>query len=141
MARLTMGNIIKWVRRWLNRKGMYVVLNASDTSVTFSKSLYRALSPELHAIKPEDDEFETHGRVMVFYEPQCECYGFTISPKIRQATQLADVQINNGDVGFESLVPTVARILHDYGVKSDVIALNVTKVESPHLVWWRIERP
>ena len=85
---------------------------------------------------------DARGKVMMFWEPESECYGFVVSPKLSKETQLADVQFNTkyGTVGFESLVPTVARVLYDYGIDADRVKLSVTEQMSGDMKWYRIER-
>ncbi len=85
---------------------------------------------------------DARGKVMMFWEPESECYGFVVSPKLSKETQLADVQFNTkyGTVGFESLVPTVARVLYDYGIDADRVKLSVTEQMCGEMKWYRIER-
>jgi hypothetical protein len=85
---------------------------------------------------------DARGKVMMFWEPESECYGFVVSPKLSKETQLADVQYNTkyGTVGFESLVPTVARVLYDYGIDADRVKLSVTEQMCGEMKWYRIER-
>lgn len=85
---------------------------------------------------------DARGKVMMFWEPESECYGFVVSPKLSKETQLADVQFNAkyGTVGFESLVPTVARVLYDYGIDADRVKLSVTEQMCGEMKWYRIER-
>lgn len=139
-----MCKIWKKLCQWWG-KNYYVTLDMRDSSVTFGKALYKVLEPEIMIsanLEPKENEIDTRGKVMVFYEPESECYGFVVSPNIKQATQLADVQFNtkHKSVGFESLVPTVARMLHDYGIKGEKAKLKVSKQSAPGMVWWKIER-
>ena len=85
---------------------------------------------------------DARGKVMMFWEPESECYGFVVSPKLSKETQLADVQFNTkyGTVGFESLVPTVARVLYDYGIEAERVKLSVTEQMCGEMKWYRIER-
>lgn len=85
---------------------------------------------------------DARGKVMMFWEPESECYGFVVSPKLSKETQLADVQFNTkyGTVGFESLVPTVARVLYDYGIGADRVKLSVTEQMCGEMKWYKIER-
>lgn len=135
-----------WTRlcQWWSKE-YYVTLDMRDSSVTFGKALYKALEPEIMIsanLEPKENEIDTRGKVMVFYEPESECYGFVVAPELTQATQLADIQFSTKykSVGFESLVPTVARMLHDYGIKSEKTKLKVSKQSAPGMTWWRIER-
>ena len=153
-----MRKVIKRIKRWwLLRKGYYVTLDMRDSSVSFSKGLYARLEPEimvsaelttspLRGTPPKQGSggelIEARGKVMMFWEPESECYGFVVSPKLSKETQLADVQYNTkyGTVGFESLVPTVARVLYDYGIDADRVKLSVTEQMCGEMKWYRIER-
>lgn len=162
MMRKVFERIKRW---WLLRKGYYVTLDMRDSSVSFSKGLYARLEPEimvsaeltsqLHETPsplqgtPPISQSETRGelidargKVMMFWEPESECYGFVVSPKLSKETQLADVQYNTkyGTVGFETLVPTVARVLYDYGIDADRVKLSVTEQMCGEMKWYRIER-
>ena len=181
MRKSVVNKIASW---WQLRKGYYVTLDIRDSSVSFSKRLYKRLESEIF-FEAENEELkdeslppsplrgtvhkqssrgelqetksqvngsdksnksngaiDTRGKVMVFFEPESECYGFVLSPKLSQATQLADVQFNAkyGTVGFESLVPTVARMLWDYGIEKEKVKLSVTEQRSSDMVWYKIER-
>lgn len=122
-----------------------MTLDMRDSSVSFSKRLYERLEREIFLSADAEGnkgEVDTRGKVMVFYEPESECYGFVLSPKLSQATQLADVQFNtkHGIVGFESLVPTVARVLYDYGIGAERVKLSVTEQMCGEMKWYRIWR-
>lgn len=169
MMRKVIKRIKRW---WLLRKGYYVTLDMRDSSVSFSKGLYARLEPEIMVsaelttspqggtppisqgetrgelgdsspIKSKSWNYvDARGKVMMFWEPESECYGFVVSPKLSKETQLADVQYNTkyGTVGFESLVPTVARVLYDYGIDADRVKLSVTEQMCGEMKWYRIER-
>ncbi len=147
-----MRKIIDKIKNWWQlRKGYYVTLDMRDSSVSFSKGLYARLEPEImvsaeckmrNAESVESMGVDARGKVMMFWEPESECYGFVVSPKLSKETQLADVQFNTkyGTVGFETLVPTVARVLYDYGIDADRVKLSVTEQMCGEMKWYRIER-
>lgn len=145
-----MRKLAERIKRWWKlRQGFYVTMDMRDSSVSFSRKLYARLEPEimvnveLSSIEGENRAYvDTRGKVMMFWEPESECYGFVVSPKLSKETQLADVQFNTkyGTVGFESLIPTVARVLYDYGIVADRVKLSVTEQKSGEMVWYRIER-
>ncbi len=166
-----MRKIIDKIKNWWQlRKGYYVTLDMRDSSVSFSKGLYARLEPEIMVsaelttsplrgtppkqgsegelgdsspIKSKSWNYvDARGKVMMFWEPEGECYGFVVSPKLSKETQLADVQFNTkyGTVGFETLVPTVARVLYDYGIDADRVKLSVTEQMCGEMKWYRIER-
>jgi hypothetical protein len=131
--------ICRW---WHMRKGYYVTLDVRDSSVSFSENLYKVFEPQIMCEAQENGN-PNRGKVLTFFEPQCNCFGFVISPELDQPTQLADIQFNTkfGSVGFESLVPTVARMLHHYGINQEQVKLCVTKRNTKGMQWWCIERP
>lgn len=120
------------------RRRCFVLMDARDSSVTFSDSLFK----KLQLLYGEADE----PRVFVFYIPSSRCYGFMVNPAIDTPTQMGCVQYNSKHrcIGFESLNPTVARMFYEYGV-SDFqrpcklsVSRQTTKAGQPY---FRIERP
>lgn len=96
---------------WIRNRRNFVILDAADSSVTLSRALF-------NHIKKTHGDIEGEPKVFVFYVPVARAYGFSLSvPK--EPTQLATIQYNSKYkcVGFETLNPTVARILYDYRVK------------------------
>lgn len=127
--------LITW---WRNRHN-FVIMDARDNSVTFSHCLFRH-------IKNVCGEADVQPKVFVFYTPATKCYGFAINVPFDQPTQLADIQYNSKHkcIGFESLNPTVAKILYDYGVSRFLkpCKLTVTTQVTPQgHVYFQIERP
>ncbi len=129
-------DMFKKIIQWWNNRQMYVIADATDSSVTISRKLYRHLdvSAELAAAK-----------IFVFHIPETGHYAFMLNPDIEQPTQLSDLQYNSKHrcIGFESLCPTVARIFYDYGISVDRCRLMVTvqhnvdgrtyyQIEPPH---------
>ena len=107
--------LLHWA--WYAHLRLYVIADATDNSITFSRHLFRLLD-----VMDEAD-------AKVYVTQLCNActengtwagplYAFVINPPIDQETQLADIQYNSKYqcVGFESLCPTVNRILYDYGV-------------------------
>ena len=127
--------IITW---WRNRHN-FVIMDVGDNSVTFSRRLFRH-------IKHVCGEADIQPKVFVFYTPATKCYGFAINVPFDQPTQLADIQYNSKHkcIGFESLNPTVAKMLYDYGVSRFLkpCKLTVTTQVTPQgRVYFQIERP
>lgn len=113
---------------------MFVIADASDNSITFSKRLFD------HMRVMEQDS----AKVYVFYIPETQCYGFVLNPNIEQETQLADIQFNtkHKSIGFESLVPTVNRIFYDYGLPAESSCmLSVKAKKTGSLQYYQILRP
>lgn len=113
---------------------MWVIADAKDNSITFSKSLFK------HMDLLKQDE----AKVFAFYIPDCEEYGFVLNPQLEQETQLAEVKYNTKYrcVGFEMLVPTVNRVMYDYGLPHGAKAkLSVEPREIGELKYYKICRP
>lgn len=114
---------------------MYIIADATDNSITFSKRLFNDLN-----VMNQDA-----AKVYTFYIPQSKCYGFILNPAIEQETQLADVQYNekNKCVGYECLVPTVNRIFFDYGLPADIrckLSVRIRKTDNG-VKYYQICRP
>lgn len=126
--------LITW---WRNRRN-FVIVDPNDSSITFSRSLFRD-------IKKQSGEADVQPKVFVFYIPATKCYGFTLNPQFTHPTQLADIQYNSKYrcIGFESLNPTVARVLYDYDVSKyqKPCKLSVTIQMKHDLRYYQIERP
>lgn len=132
-----MKRLLRWIKRWwmLDAK-MYVVLDMNDSSVSFSKKLHKDIEESYLKMGG------AKGKVFAFYEPDSKRYGFAVDVEGLADTQLADIQYNSkhGCVGFESLNPTVARILYDYGISEEKVKLNVTKRIAGDICYYRIEK-
>lgn len=127
--------IIAW---WHNRRRNFVIVDPNDNSITFSRSLF-------NHIKKLTGETDVQPKVFVFYIPATKCYGFTLNPQFTHPTQLADIQYNAKYkcIGFESLNPTVTRILYDYDVSQykKPCKLSVTVQLKHARQYYQIERP
>lgn len=125
--------LIKWWRNRLN----FVIVDPDDNSVTLSRSLF-------NHIKKLSEEDDLPPKLFVFYIPATQCYGFTLDPQFTRPTQLADIQYNSKYkcIGFETLNPTVAKILYDYDVPQyhKPCKLSVT-IQMNHRCYYQIERP
>ena len=102
-------NMISDFKNWLRRRTFFVIADPADNSITFSKALFRHM-----------DVMEMNvAKVCVFRV--ADEYAFAVNPDIEQETQLADIQYNSKfrSIGFECLVPTVNRIVYDYGLMHD----------------------
>lgn len=127
--------MFKKIYRWfLNRFSMFVVADASDNSITFSKKLFN------HMRVFEQDA----AKVYVFFIPEAQCYGFVLNPTLEKETQLAEIQYNTKHkcIGFESLVPTVNRIFYDYGLPAECSCmLSVKPMKVGELQYYQILPP
>ena len=109
--------------------------DATDSSVTLSEELLMLLRSRGTQLKP---------LVFVFFIPATRRYAFMLNPDIDRPTQLAELQCNSkfGTVGFETLCPTVSRILYDYGISALRCRLAVTPRKLPDgRHYYQIERP
>lgn len=129
--------ILKRIIRFLERiawRSCYVIADANDNSITFSKGLFdRAGIAEMDKAK-----------VLCFYVPDMEAYAFMFNPELEQETQLADIMYNSKYkcVGFESLVPTVNRIFYDYGLPSDIrVKLSIIGHRKNGMRYYEICKP
>lgn len=115
------------VWRWYRHRTLYVIADATDNSITFSRNLFDLL----------DVMEQEQAKVYVFKLHSKPYYAFAINPPIEQETQLADIQYNTKHkcIGFESLCPTVNRIFYDYGLPNNIkaklsIERGLTYIES-----------
>lgn len=106
----------------IKNRGLYVDLDPADTSITLSKKLFQKMGVM--------DNKEA--KVMVFIIAQaCEqpIYAFELNPPLPKGSEapVAEVQFNTKHhcVGFETLVPTVAKILYDYMLPNHPVRLMV----------------
>lgn len=128
--------MFKTIKRFLGNLRCFVIADASDNSITFSKGLCNKMR------LLELDK----AMVMTFLVSDSGRYAFTINPPFTEdETQLAEVSYNGKYrcIGYECLVPTVNRIFYDYGLPMDSrCKLSVHRKETVSgLVYWEICRP
>lgn len=112
----------------------YVILDASDNSVTFSKRLFKHLG-----VMKKD-----RADVFVFLEPSTKSYGFTLNPDIEEGAPLCQIQYNQKHrcIGFETLCPSVGRIFFDYRIRHDArVKITVEQCKTAGLIWYKILNP
>lgn len=126
--------MIKKIRQWLDNRSMYVIVDGADNSITLSKRLVKDMGVMDMDIQP---------KVIVLWLPEKQCYGFVVNPAVEQETQLCDIQHNDKhkSIGFESLCPTVNRMLYDYNLPCSSCKLSVKKHHTTNLVYYQICRP
>ena len=127
--------MVQKIITWLRSLFVYVIADATDNSITFSRRLFKQLNVMGLDV----------ARIYAFYIPDTRCYGFMLNAPIEQETQLADVQYNSKHrcVGFECLCPTVNRIFYDYGLPANVrctLSVKVCKTKEG-LTYYQICRP
>lgn len=123
---------------WWRYRRHFVIMDAADSSVTFSRDLFRYIRRKYAS--------DTSPKVFVLFIPASGMYGFVINPDIDRPTQLANIQHNAKYrcIGFESLNPTVARIMYDYGLGdiSHPCSLSVSRhVDASGKEYFQIEKP
>jgi len=108
-----MITILRKIINWFRKRHMYVIADATDNSITFSRALFQHMG----GLSLEK------AKVFAFYvpadEPRKGHYGFLVNPEFDQETQLADIQYNTKyrTTGFEMLCPSVNRMFYDYGLQ------------------------
>lgn len=127
--------MVQKIITWLRSLFVYVIADATDNSITFSRRLFKRLNVMGLDV----------ARIYAFYIPDTRCYGFMLNPPIEQETQLADVQYNSKHrcIGFECLCPTVNRIFYDYGLPANArckLSVKVCKTKEG-LTYYQICRP
>lgn len=124
--------IIKW---WKSRK-YYVIADHADNSITLSKALFDHMK--------NNAENGEAARVFVFKITKTGLYGFMMRPDIDQPTQMCDIQYNEKYqcIGFETLCPSVGRILYDYGLpEASRIKLSVSIKKTNGNIYYQMEKP
>lgn len=121
--------ILKKIKKWWTSLRYYVILDPKDNSVTLSKALFK------HMKKNAKGE---GANVFVFKIKNTDNYGFMVNPKIEQPTQLCEIQYNDKYkcIGFETLCPSVGKILYDYGLPESQaikmsVSIHLTRSEEP----------
>ena len=127
--------MIKKLLKWWRCRHCYIIADATDSSVTLSKHLFRHM---------QESEENTGTKVFVFFIPSTGCYGFMLNAPTDKPTILADIQYNDKYrcIGFETLCPTVSRIFYDYGIHVHKCKLSVSpKTNSDGRTYYQIEKP
>lgn len=129
--------ILKKLKQWWLSRQLYVIADPADNSITLSAGLYvhiRDNAPRYYAPP-----------VFVFKIPHHNAFGFMVDPGIGDNTQLCQIQYNAKFrcVGFETLCPSVGRILYDYGLLATrPIRLRVSVCRTPQgKIYYRFNPP
>lgn len=126
--------MIHKIINWFRHRRFFVIADANDNSITFSRALFKQLN-----VMDADQ-----AKVFVFWVPQNNCYAFMLNPCLDQPTQLADIQYNGKyhSIGFECLVPTVNRIFYDYRLPhGSRCKLSVERHTANDITFYKICRP
>lgn len=131
-----MRKIIEKIRVWWQSFKYFVIVDPEDNSVTLSKKLFDHI---------KDNADGEEAKVFVFRVKDSTSYGFVLNPTLEEPTILCDIQYNEKYkcIGFETLLPTVVRILYDYGIhKFAKVKLSVsTQRTVDKQLFYKIERP
>lgn len=128
--------MISKMKKWRRSLRHYVIADPADNSVTLSRRLFAH-------IRDNAEEGEA-ARVFVFRIPEDGSYGFAVNPRMEQPTQWCDIQYNEKYrcIGFETLCPSVGRILYDYGLPASVkVKLSVSVRQAADMTYYQIEKP
>ena len=124
------------MKKWWQSLRHYVIADPADNSVTLSKALFLR-------IRNNAGEGEA-ARVFVFRITEDGSFGFAVNPKMEHPTQWCAIQYNGKYrcIGFETLCPSVGRILYDYGLPADTrVKLSVSVQRAAGMTYYRIEKP
>lgn len=129
--------IFQKIIAWWRSLRYYVIADPADNSVTLSKALFRHMKNNVPKA--------CAARVFVFAIPANNAFGFMVNPEMKQPTQLCDIQYNDKYrcVGFETLCPSVGRILYDYGMNGTLpVKLSVTLCRTSHgETYYQFDKP
>lgn len=133
-----MESPIRKLRTVLQGRRLWVDLDPADNSCTLSKGLFGHMRRRYH---------ETS--VFAFSVPERGTFGFALDHGVTEKTQMCRIQYNERFrcVGFETLNPSVGRILYDYGLPSDhAVRLSVSvwrarRKGGKRMLYYQINRP
>lgn len=116
---------MKFTERLFRKYRLTVRLDVLDSSVTLSEGLFN----RLRLMDGKRDKAEA----FVFRIPESGEYAFMIDAALPEGSPKSMIQYNgkHKTVGFQAISPTVARILHDYGVHPLSATLRVQRRELP----------
>lgn len=122
--------IISKLKTLLGNRGCWAILDPRDSSVTLSRRLYQTMG------------FVEGMENRVIVARVEKNYAFVLNPKLDKNAQMGTIQVNQRlhCVGFETLAPTVARILYDYGLPATVpCKLSVTRHREGDVLYFKFE--
>lgn len=131
-----MVTIFKKIQNWYRLLRYFVIVDPTDNSVTLSKKLFN------HIRKSSDGQEKAS--VFLFRITDTDLFGLMVNPNIETPTQYCDIQYNGKYkcIGFETLNPSVGRILYDYGLsalKSYKLSVSVKDVKGK--IYYQIDKP
>lgn len=130
--------IINKIKQWYNSLRYFVILDPDDNSVTMSEKLFKHIC--------NNNDAGDNATVFVFATSDNH-FAFAINPSgIDSPTQLCDIQYNDKHkcIGFETLCPSVGRILYEYGLSAErkcKLSVSVKRTEKNSLMYYQIDMP
>ena len=120
------SNFITKLKNLFRRR--YVIVDASDNSVTISKSVYKSMD-----IKDN----------IVFVFRVEDSFGFAVDPPLDGETQTTQIQYNekHKTIGFETLCPSVNLMLHELNLPPGVYKFGVDVRTTKGMKFYKILRP
>lgn len=132
-----MVTIFNKIQNWYRSLRLFVILDHADNSVTLSKHLFNHIR--------NNSGVAEKATVFVFRISDTGLFGFMLNPDIDKPTQLCDIQYNGKYkcIGFETLNPSVGRILYDYGLSAQhCYKLSVSSVKTTNgKLFYQIDKP
>lgn len=129
--------IIRNVKQWWLSLRYYVIADPADNSITLSKRLFRHIRDNAK----EGDS----ARVYAFRIANESTFGFMVNPDIDKPTQMCDIQYNGKYkcIGFETLCPSVGRILYEYGLPDNYrVKMSVSVHKTPKGgIYYQLDKP
>lgn len=125
----------KLIKYWQSLR-FYLIADPADNSITLSRALFNHMRN--NALGGDT------ARVFVFRIAGSDCYGFMVNPDISQPSQFCDIQYNDKYkcIGFESLCPSVGKILYDYNLNAHKsVKLSVSVMKTQGKTFYKIDKP
>lgn len=120
---------------WFKTRRLYVIADASDSSITISRKLYKAMD-----VENADD-------IRIFVFKLNEGFGFSVNWEETNSedVQFSALQFNSKykTIGFETLNPTVARMFYDFNLPAGITKckLTVSKEVIKGRTYFKIHKP
>ena len=114
----------------------FVIADPADNSVTLSRALFKHMRNNASGGES--------ARVFVFRISGSDCFGFMVNPDLSEPSQFCDIQYNQKYrcVGFESLCPSVGKILYDYNLAAHKrVKLSVSVMKTQGKMFYKSEKP
>lgn len=127
--------MIKRMINWFRSNRLYVIADMTDSSVTVSKKLYKAMG------------VEDADCIRIFVFKAGNEFGFSVNWEETECEDMpySNLQYNSKHktIGFETLNPTVAKMFYDYNIPSDITKckLSVSIEDANGRSYFKIHKP